>query len=376
MLLKNAEVMTGDFTLQKADIAFENGVITAIGQNLTASGEVFDFAGLTALPGFVDIHTHGCAGFDACDATREALSKISAHLVSCGVTAFCPTTMTLSGAELESVLLNLKACMLDPPEGARILGINMEGPYIAQSRKGGQNAGFIRQPDWAQFKHFYDLCGGIVKLVDIAPECPGADEFIENAKNLCLVSIAHTDANYAQATAAFKKGVSHVTHLFNAMPGFNHREPGTVGAVFDSDTVTAELICDGFHLHPAVLRTAFRLLGGDRAVIVSDSMRAAGLSDGVYELGGQAVTVADGKARLPDGTIAGSTTNMLEEVQNLVVFGIPFNQAIKAATMNPARAVGEAARIGSLETGKRADIIVLNSALELQAVFIGGEKRF
>lgn len=372
MLFKNAEVMNRDFELEKADIAVEGGIIASAELGLSALGEVVNLEGYTLIPGLVDIHIHGCAGFDACDATAEAITAMAAQLAKQGVTSFCPATMTVSSEEIEKTLMNIKSCMENPPEGAKILGVNMEGPYISMNKKGGQKGDFVKNPDWKQFKRFYDLSGGIIKLVDIAPECEGADEFIENASKLCTVSIAHTDANYEQAKAAFDKGVTHVTHLFNAMPGFNHREPGVVGAVFDDERVRAELICDGFHLHPAVLRTAFRILGEDRVIIVSDSMRAAGLADGTYGLGGQTVFVQNGQARLADGTIAGSTTNLLQEVRNLVGFGVPFRQVIKAATLNPAKAIGEDGKIGSLDVGKAADFIVLDKELKLKMVVIQG----
>ncbi len=373
MLFKNAEVMNKNFELEKADIAVEDGIITAVGHGLSTLGDVYNLEGLTIIPGLVDIHIHGCAGFDACDATREAISAISAQLVKQGVTSFCPATMTVSSDEIEKAIVNIKSCMDNPPEGSKILGINMEGPYISINKKGGQKGDYVKTPDWEQFKKFYDLSGGIIKIVDIAPECDGTDKFIENASKLCTVSIAHTDANYEQAKAAFSKGITHVTHLFNAMPGFNHREPGVVGAVFDDERVRAELICDGFHLHPAVLRTAFCILGEDRAVIVSDSMRAAGLSDGSYGLGGQTVFVKNGQARLADGTIAGSTTNLLDEVRNLVSFGVPFRQVIKAATINPAMAVAEDGRVGSIEAGKAADLVVLDKELNLKMVIVRGK---
>ena len=365
--------MNKDFKLEKADIAIEDEMISAIGCGIEASGETIDLEGYMIVPGFVDIHIHGCAGYDVCDATREALSEIALQLASNGVTSFCPTTMTVSTEDIEKALLNIKSCIDDSPEGADILGVNMEGPYISINKKGGQKGDNVRSPDWTKFKSFYDICGGFIKLVDIAPECEGSDEFIENASKICRVSIAHTDADYEQAKAAFTKGVTHATHLFNAMQGFGHREPGVVGAVFDNENVMAELICDGFHIHPAALRTAFRVLGEDRTIIVSDSMRAAGLKDGTYELGGQEVKVSDGHARLLDGTIAGSTTNLFEEVQNLVRFGIPFKQVIKSATINPARSVGEDKRIGSIDVGKQADLVVLDGNLNLKKVILRGK---
>jgi N-acetylglucosamine-6-phosphate deacetylase len=280
--------------------------------------------------------------------------------------------MTVSDGDLGKALRNIKDCMDSPPEGAAILGAHMEGPYIALSRRGGQKAEYVKKPDWQMFRHFFESSAGIIKLVDIAPECDESGAFIENAARLCRVSIAHTNAGYEQTKEAFTRGASHVTHLFNAMPGFGHREPGAVGAVFENRTVTAELICDGFHVHPAVLRVAFDILGEDRPVIVSDAMRAAGLPDGVYSHGGQKVTVAGGEARLADGTIAGSTTNLLDELRRLVSFGVPLRQAVRAATINPARVVGADKTRGSITPGKRADFTIVDQALRLRAVVLGG----
>lgn len=373
MLFQNAEVMNGDFCLEKADLAVENGRIAAMGNDLPSSGETFDLEGCRIFPGLIDIHIHGCAGFDTNDATREALSKMAVHLAAEGITSFCPTTMTVSPEHIEETLANIRACMDDPPEGASILGANMEGPYISMSRKGGQNPAFVKAPDWEQFRRFYEHSGGIVKLVDIAPECVGEDGFIQRASKLCTVSIAHTDADYDQAKAAIAKGVTHVTHLYNAMPGLNHRKPGTVGAVFDDDRVRAELICDGFHVHPAALRIAFRILGKDRTVVVSDSMRAAGLPDGVYDHGGQQVFVRGGHATLADGTIAGSTSNIFTEVQNLLRFGVPLEQAIRSATINPARAVREDGVTGSIEIGKRADLLIVDGHFGLKTAVVQGK---
>lgn len=249
----------------------------------------------------------------------------------------------------------------------------MEGPYISPDRLGTQKDKYIRRPDWSEFRRLYDGCGGIICLVDIAPEEEGAREFIENASGICRVSLAHSQANYDQAKESFRWGITHVTHLFNAMSGLNHRGPGVVGAVFDDDHVKAELICDGLHIHPAVLRRAFRILGEDRTVVVSDSMRAAGMPDGEYELGGQMVKVSDGRARLADGTIAGSTTNLLTEVKNLIRFEIPIRQAVKSATINPAIQIGAEDEIGSIAKGKQADLIVLDKDYNLLMTIARGK---
>lgn len=373
MLLIHAKYLDEDFRLVQGDIEIEDGKILRVGKDLPRKEEdlAVDCAGsYTVVPGFVDVHIHGCAGADTCDATREALEAMAAFLLAHGVTSFCPTTMTTSRETIQAALLAAKDMMDHPMEGgARVVGVNMEGPFIAKERKGAQKEEDILPPDFPLFQRFYEESGGIVRLVDVAPEQPGGLEFVEKASQLCTVSIAHTTADYDQAKAAFDKGVTHATHLFNAMSGLHHRKPGVVGAVFDDSRVRGELICDGFHIHPAVLRAAFRLLG-DRALIVSDSMRANGMPEGeAFDLGGQMVTVHQGKALLPDGTIAGSVTNLHQEIKNLVSFGVPFEQAVKAATLLPARAIGLDGEIGSIAPGKRADLVVLDEKLDIAAVY-------
>ena len=373
MLLIHAKYLDEDFRLVQGDIEIEDGKILRVGKDLPRKEEdlAVDCAGsYTVVPGFVDVHIHGCAGADTCDATREALEAMAAFLLAHGVTSFCPTTMTTSRETIQAALLAAKDMMDHPMEGgARVVGVNMEGPFIAKERKGAQKEEDILPPDFPLFQRFYEESGGIVRLVDVAPEQPGGLDFVEKASQLCTVSIAHTTADYDQAKAAFDKGVTHATHLFNAMSGLHHRKPGVVGAVFDDSRVRGELICDGFHIHPAVLRAAFRLLG-DRALIVSDSMRANGMPEGeAFDLGGQMVTVHQGKALLPDGTIAGSVTNLHQEIKNLVSFGVPFEQAVKAATLLPARAIGLDEEIGSIAPGKRADLVVLDENLDIAAVY-------
>ena len=253
----------------RGDIEIEDGKILRVGKDLPRKEEdlAVDCAGsYTVVPGFVDVHIHGCAGADTCDATREALEAMAAFLLAHGVTSFCPTTMTTSRETIQAALLAAKDMMDHPMEGgARVVGVNMEGPFIAKERKGAQKEEDILPPDFPLFQRFYEESGGIVRLVDVAPEQPGGLDFVEKASQLCTVSIAHTTADYDQAKAAFDKGVTHATHLFNAMSGLHHRKPGVVGAVFDDSRVRGELICDGFHIHPAVLRAAFRLLGGQGA---------------------------------------------------------------------------------------------------------------
>jgi len=302
------------------------------------------------------------------------LEAMSRCLVERGVTSFCPTSMTLSFEALQKIFANVQE-QKDKVTGAYIHGINMEGPYIAMSKKGAQNGAYVRNPDKEEFRRLYDGCGGCVSIVDIAPECDGAEAFIKEVQPYCPVSTAHTAAGYDQAVQAIEWGVRHTTHLYNAMSGLTHRAPGVVGAVFDMARqygVRGELICDGFHIHPAALRIAFHQLGEDGSVIVSDSMRAAGHVDGEYDLGGQTVYVKDGKALLADGTIAASTSNLYEELKNVISYGVPKKQAIKSATINPARAIRADGETGSIAVGKNADLLVLDDDMNIKLVVVKG----
>lgn len=374
MILKNATVYGGDFEPIKADITVKGDKIAKIGKSCNC-GESLDLTGLTIIPGMIDMHIHGCAGCDTGDATPEALEAMSALLVKRGVTSFCPTSMTLSFEELTKIFANVVACK-DTVSGAYIQGINMEGPYIAMSKKGAQNPAYVRNPDKEEFRKLFDGCNGAVKVVDIAPECDGAEEFIKEVQPYCPVSVAHTAAEYDDAINAFNWGSRHITHLYNAQSGLTHRKPGVVGAAFDKGAemgVRAEMICDGFHIHPAALRIAFKTMGEDGTVIVSDSMKAAGCPDGEYDLGGQPVFVRDGKALLEDGTIAASTSNLHEELKNVISFGIPVKQAIKSVSINPAKAIRVDKETGSIEEGKFADLVVMDKDWNIKLVMVKGE---
>ncbi len=373
MILKNADVFNGDFEKIRADVKIEGEKISKIGD--FSSEEGLDLTGFVVMPGLIDMHIHGCGGADTGDATPEALETMSQTLVKNGVTSFCPASMTLSFEELTKIFANIDA-MKDKVGGAYIHGANMEGPYIAMSKKGAQNPLYVRNPDKEEFKKLYEGCNGAIRVVDIAPECDGGDEFIKEIQPICPVSIAHTDAGYDEAVHAIELGVRHITHLFNAQSGLHHRKPGVVGAAFDvgrANGVRAELICDGFHIHPATLRIAFREMGEDGTVIISDSMKAAGCPDGDYDLGGQPVYVRDGKALLADGTIAASTSNVYKELKNVISFGIPEKQAVKSATINPAKAIRVDDKTGSIEEGKLADILVVDKDYNIKLVIVKGE---
>ena len=252
------------------------------------------------------------------------------------------------------------------------MGINMEGPFFSEKKKGAQNASYLRLPDYAAFERLYNASEGLLRIADIAAELPGAVEFTEKASKLCTVSIAHTDCTYEEASAVFDAGASHLTHLYNAMPGIHHRKPGPIGAGSERENVVAELISDGYHIHPSAVRMAFRLFPG-RICLISDALRCCGMPDGQYTLGGQDVFLKGGVAKLADGTIAGSAANLYECMQRAVSFGIPAEQAILSATIIPAREIGQDAEIGSITVGKLADFVVCDAALNRSAVYLGGQ---
>ncbi|MBQ2841778.1 MAG: N-acetylglucosamine-6-phosphate deacetylase [Clostridia bacterium] len=368
MIIKNATVYDENFEPVKTDIEIENGIIKSLAKS---DAEGLNFAGCVIIPGFIDIHIHGCNLADATDGKPDSAARMSKWLACNGITSFCPTTMTLPADTLRECFGYI-ADTIGKEEGAYIHGINMEGPFIAPEKKGAQDGAHIINPDFELFSELNSICP--VKLVDIAPEREGAEEFTKKASKLCTVSAAHTTADYAKAKEAFGWGISHTTHLFNAMSGLGSREPGMVGAVLDSENVFAELICDGIHISPATLRITFKTLGEDRTVVISDATMSAGLEPGEYMLGGQKIFKTDA-ARLADGTLAGSSTNLFEEFHNLLKFGIPLKQAIKSLTINPARAIGADEKTGSISVGKNADLLILSEDFsETKAVFVKGKQ--
>lgn len=333
---------------------------------LPADEETIDAQGLYVLPGLVDVHIHGAVGHDFCDASPQGLARIAAYLHSNGITSFCPTSMTLPPADLKEIFRSIQGVPADSAH-ARILGIHMEGPFIAPEKKGAQNASHIHAPDIALFRELNEACGGQIRLITIAPEQPGSMEFIEALHDTTAISLGHSPAGYEEAKKAFDAGACHATHLFNAMASLHHRDPGIIGAAADSPQVMVEVICDGIHVHPAVIRMIFGLFGPDRVVLISDAMRAAGMEDGSYELGGQEVHKCGSRATLADGTLAGSVTNLFGCMQNAVRFGIPLETAVRAASCNPAKSIG-LADAGRIIPGGEADLLLVDSNLELVKV--------
>ena len=329
-------------------------------------GEVIDAEGLLVLPGLVDIHSHGAAGEDFSDGNPEGLKKILRYERSCGITSYCPTSMTFPKERLRQIFASIKGAQTE--EGAKVVGINMEGPFLDPAKKGAHVEKWIAAPDVAFVRELNQDADGLVRLVTLAPNMDGAEEFIKEMHEEVCISLGHTAADYDCASRAMKLGAHHVTHLYNAMQPFGHRAPGLIGAAMDDPECMVELICDGYHIHPSAIRAAFRLFGPERVILISDSMRATGMENGTYELGGQEVTVKDRKAVLKDGTLAGSATNLYGCMCKAVEFGIPLEQAIMAATANPARSIGIFDRVGSIRIGKQADLLLVSENLELKRV--------
>ena len=328
--------------------------------------KVIDAEGLLVLPGLVDIHSHGAAGEDFSDGNPEGLKKILQYEKRCGITSYCPTSMTFPKERLRQIFASIKGAQTE--DGATVVGINMEGPFLDPAKKGAHVEKWIAAPDVAFVRELNQDADGLVRLVTLAPNMDGAEEFIKEMHEEVCISLGHTAADYDCASRAMKLGAHHVTHLYNAMQPFGHRAPGLIGAAMDDPECMVELICDGYHIHPSAIRAAFRLFGPERVILISDSMRATGMENGTYELGGQEVTVKDRKAVLKDGTLAGSATNLYGCMCKAIEFGIPLEQAIMAATANPARSIGIFDRVGSIRIGKQADLLLVSENLELKRV--------
>lgn len=367
MQIKNVKVFTEEKQFQHGEIAIADGVFAK-----EADGEVIDGEGCYAIPGMVDVHFHGCVGYDFCDGTEEAIAEIAKYEAAQGVTTIVPATMTLPEEtlmEISKIAGNYKAT-----EGADLAGINMEGPFISPGKKGAQASTHIVKPDIAMFRRLQEAANGLYRLVDIAPEVDGAMEFIEELKEEVNISFAHTLADYDIAKKGYDLGANHATHLYNAMPPFSHRAPGVIGAAHDSAHCMVELITDGVHIHPSVVRTTFDMFGDDRVVLISDSMRATGMPDGEYTLGGQAVQVRGNRATLVEGgALAGSVTNLADCMRVAVKeMQIPLESAVAAATMNPAKSVGLYDKYGSITEGKVGNVVLLREDLSLKAVIQNG----
>lgn len=372
MIIKNGRVYQEDKSFAGKDLYIEDGMIVETLDQVTDRTEV-DAEGLLVLPGLIDIHSHGAVGHDFSDGDMEGLEKILAYEYAHGITSYCPTSMTIEKEELRKIFREMGK-FSQAQEGHQgeapmsyVAGINMEGPFLDAAKKGAHREECILAPDVDFFRECNEACGNLIKLVTLAPNAEGAVEFTRELCSEVSVSLGHSSADYDTSKAVLEAGANHVTHLFNAMMPLGHRAPGLIGAAAEDEKCMAEIISDGIHVHGSMVRAAFKLFPG-RMVLISDSMRATGLENGTYDLGGQQVTVNGKLATLADGTIAGSATNLYDCMRKAVSFGIPMEEAIAAATMNPAKSIGIYDMVGSLTPGKRADVILADEKLNLVQV--------
>lgn len=356
----------------RGGFSVENGRFAHVLEDVPGPAE--DLDGALVIPGLVDIHVHGCAGADFSDGDYAGLVRMARYLARRGVTSFAPASMTLPYDALDKAFHAAARLHREGlADGARLMGIQMEGPFLSREKRGSQNPAYLRLPDWDRFLRLYDAAEGLLRIVDVAPELPGAVEFTRRASEKCRVSVAHTAAGYDQAAAVFDAGATHLTHLFNAMSGIHHRHPGPIGAASERENVTAELICDGIHVHPSAVRMAFRLFPG-RICLISDALRCCGMADGSYSLGGQEILLSGGVARLTGGAIAGSAADLYQCMRRAVSFGIPREQAVWAATALPARVIGRESETGDIADGRAADFVICGGELEPEAVYLGGKR--
>ncbi len=382
MIIKNGMIYSDQNAFVPLDIITANDTIQQLSINEdgaqcydSTNHQVIDATDCYVIPGLTDLHFHGCVGFDACDSAIDAIETIASYELSHGITTICPTTMTLPEEELLSILStihNYKTTHSDPNH-ADVLGIYLEGPFLSKSKKGAQDSTHMVAPNVSLYEKLTTAAHGLIKFVAIAPEETNALDLIERFHNEVTFTIAHTISDYDTCMQAFNVGARQVTHLFNAMPSLHHRSPGVIGAAFDSPHSHVELIADGNHIHPSVVRLTFQLFSDDRVILVSDSMCATGMPDGKYSLGGQDVYVKDSVAELEDQTIAGSTTNLYDCMCRAVKMGIPLESAIKAACENPIKALGLYDTYGSITPNKKANLLVVSKDLQIRHIIKDGK---
>ena len=374
MRIVNGQVFDLEQGFVSRDLCTDGALIA----QTSGDGQELDASGCYVIPGLVDVHFHGCVGEDFSDATPDGLQKIADYELSQGVTYICPAGMTLPEDQLTAICKTTAAHRAKNPGGAEVVGAHLEGPFLCEAKKGAQNGAFLHAPDAPMLRRLQEAAEGCVKLVTLAPEQSGSVEFIQAAKELGVhVSVGHTVANYETAKAAFEAGADHATHLYNAMPPLAHRDPGVIGAAYEFPHVKPELICDGIHIHPAVVRLTFGLFGRERMIIISDSLRATGMPDGEYPFGGQMIEVHGNRATIlghPE-TLAGSITSLMGCLRQAVAFGIPTADAVRACTYNPAQSIGIDGRAGTLDVGKEASIVLLDQKdLAIKGIVFQGQQ--
>ena len=371
----DGRLLTPARTLEPGVVLIEGEKIVSVeaqARVLPPGASIIDAAGCIVSPGYVDIHVHGGAGHDTMDASHEALAGMSGFFAEHGVTGFLPTTVTAGREASLAAVRAVADYQARPGMGAQALGVHLEGPYISARRAGAQNPRHVRPPDPAEYVRLFER--GNIKLISVAPEIPGVQALTEYAVGRgAAVAMGHSLATYEQAMEAVRWGVTQSTHTYNAMQGMHHRKPGTTGAALTCDSIYAQVIVDLIHVHPAMVDLLLRAKGVSRTVLITDAMRAAGMPDGVYELGGQRVTVIGGQARLPSGNLAGSTLTMDAAVRNLIdAAHLGLADALWTATFTPAESVGMGHRKGKLMPGYDADIILLDRDLNVKLTMVGG----
>ena len=370
MYIQNGLVFTAEnrfapLTIQTNGDSITSLIAPGIDCTLSDSTEtVVDASGCYVIPGLTDIHFHGCNGFDFCDNQLKAYEAIAEFCLNHGVTSMCPATMTLPASDLTHICQTAADFHATQQDGdsstqADLIGIHMEGPFISIAKNGAQNKAYIQNPNSFLIRQWLNASRGLIKLISLAPELPEALSCICELRNEVAFSVAHTDADYKTAKAAMDKGALHVTHLYNAMSPFHHRDTGVIGAAFDTKNCYVELICDGIHISAPAVRAAFHLFE-NRIILISDSIRATGKPDGTYSLGGQNVTVKGRQTLLSDGTIAGSVTPLFECMKIAISMGVSLENAVAAATINPCRYIGMDHLYGSIYPGKKAHFLLLD----------------
>lgn len=374
MLIKNCNIIYLD-KIEKGSVLIENGKIKEINPSNVNDTEVIDAEGLYLSPGFIDVHIHGAGGCDTMDGTVESINTIAKTIVEHGTTSFTPTTMTVAAEDIRKSMKVIKKLKEEGTEGANVLGAHLEGPFISPKAIGAQNPNFLLAPSVENYNKIVGDYGDAVVSITMAPEVEGAKELIKYlSDNGVTVSMGHTKATYDEAIEGIKCGACHSTHLYNAMTPFTHREPGVVGATFDTD-ITTETISDGIHISYPALRTAYKQKGTDKVLLVSDAMEACGMPDGQYSLGGQDVIVKNGAARLLDGTLAGSVLTLDKAVKNIYSnSNYPLNEVVRMATYNGAKHCHVEDNKGLIKEGYDADLILFNEDIEIQKVFVKGKK--